>query len=180
MENLELKTKIEKALNVVLVKDKYLLQKNIHERTIAHKLATYLQCEFPDFDVDLEYNGDILRDDNKKHIEILKEKLQQMHLLSKKEVLKDQIIIERLVYPDIIIHKRGSSSNLCIIEIKKSTSKILDEYDKLKLECYTKSETAKDLKYQLGVFIKFCIDTNNPTYVLECYKNGNQFQCIEC
>ncbi len=175
MEDLEIKNKIENALRVVLDRDKCLLQNDIHERTVAHKLAAYLQCEFIDYDVDFEYNGDILRDDKKKHIDILKEDLQKLGLLSKKEELKDKIIIERLVYPDIIIHKRGTKDNLCIIEIKKSTSTALDEYDKLKLKCYTSREAAKDLKYQLGVFIKFCIDLNDPTYVLKCYKNGDNF-----
>jgi hypothetical protein len=176
MEDLEIKNKIESALTEVLDRDKYLLQNDIHERTVAHKLATYLQCRFPDFNVDFEYNGDILRDDKKKHIDILKEDLQKLGLLSKKEELKDKIIIERLVYPDIIIHKRGSTKdNLCIIEIKKSTSTALDEYDKLKLKCYTSREAAKDLKYQLGVFIKFCIDVNEPLYALNCYKNGDRF-----
>ncbi len=177
MEDLEIKNKIESALRVVLDRDKLLLQNDIHERTVAHKLATYIQCEFRDYDVDFEYDGDVLRDDNKKHIDILKEKLRELGLLSKKEKLKNKIIIERLVYPDIIIHKRGSpTDNLCIIEIKKSTSAVLDEYDKLKLECYTRIEAANDIKYQLGVFIKFCIDVNEPTYDLKCYKNGAPFQ----
>ncbi|MCX9085505.1 MAG: hypothetical protein OIN87_12000 [Candidatus Methanoperedens sp.] len=42
MEDLEIKNKIESALRVVLDRDKLLLQNDIHERTVAHKLAVLL------------------------------------------------------------------------------------------------------------------------------------------
>lgn len=36
--------------------DKYLLDINVNERTITHKLAEYLGEHIPEFDVDCEYN----------------------------------------------------------------------------------------------------------------------------
>ena len=54
MNGLEIKRRIKSALSEVLNNDKYLLQKDIHERTIAHKLATYLQSKFKDYHVDVE------------------------------------------------------------------------------------------------------------------------------
>lgn len=108
MKGLEVKNKIEKALSEVLKteNDAYLLQKDIHERTIAHKLATYLQSEFKNYNVDVEYNGNVLREDGKKKFEAFKDELQLCGRLRKKEEKIDEEIIERDAYPDIIIHKR--------------------------------------------------------------------------
>ena len=175
METLDIKNKIKSALEEVLKNDAYLLKININERTIAHKLATYLQCEFPDYDVDCEYNRNVLQDDGQKYIFRLKEKLRVLGLLKEEEKTIDKEIIERLVYPDIIIHKRDNTTrNICIIEIKKSTSTVPYEYDESKLECYTSSDLGNNLNYQLGVFIEFKAGVETPTYTLKCYQNGTK------
>lgn len=179
MKDLEIKDRIEIALCIVLKNDTYLLQKDINERTIAHKLATYLQYTFPEYHVDCEYNGNVLRDNGKKYIILLKDGLQRLGLLKQKEERIDKEIIERLVYPDIIIHKRDTSENLCIIEIKKSTSKIPSKYDELKLKCYTSSDNGNGLKYNLGVFIKFLAGVSTPTYNLKWYRNGTEVQNLD-
>ena len=80
-----------------------------------------------------------------------------MGLLTKKELDEDEnYFINRYVYPDIIIHKRGSNAdNLCIIEVKKDNSELeYKKYDKLKLDAYTNDDS---LKYSVGVFIEFFI-----------------------
>lgn len=41
-------------------KERYLLENNANERSLTHKLAEYLNLEFQDFDVDCEYNLDII------------------------------------------------------------------------------------------------------------------------
>ncbi|MGB2729105.1 MAG: hypothetical protein WBD09_11705 [Halobacteriota archaeon] len=179
MKALEIKDRIEIALCIVLKNDTYLLQKDINERTIAHKLATYLQYTFPEYHVDCEYNGNVLRDNGKKYIILLKDGLQRLGLLKQKDERIDKEIIERLVYPDIIIHKRDTSENLCIIEIKKSTSKIPSKYDELKLKCYTSSDNGNGLKYNLGVFIKFLAGVSTPTYNLKWYRNGTEVQNLD-
>lgn len=174
MKALYIKNKIESALREVLKNDAYLLQKNINERTIAHKLATYLQCEFPDYDVDCEYNGNVLNDKGKKYINLLKDVLKNLGYLKEEEKQIDEEYFLRAVFPDIIIHKRGTADNLCIIEIKKSTSNALDDYDKLKLECYTSNDRENNLNYKLGVFIKFMASVKIPTYTLKWYQNGTE------
>lgn len=39
----------------------------------------------------------------------------------------------RTVYPDIIIHHRGTDDNLVVIEIKKTTSQEANDFDRRKL-----------------------------------------------
>ena len=48
--------KICKAVTVLLKRDRLLLKLGVHERSITHKLASYLENEFPRWDIDCEYN----------------------------------------------------------------------------------------------------------------------------
>lgn len=48
--------KFNKALYEFCDKENYLLENNLSERCIAHKLAEYLKEEFGGVDVDCEYN----------------------------------------------------------------------------------------------------------------------------
>ena len=52
------------------------------------------------------------------------------------------------VFPDIIIHHRGTDNNFIVIEAKKTTNNC--EYDEEKLKAYK-----TDLKYKHAFFIKF-------------------------
>ncbi len=63
-----------------------------------------------------------------------------------------------VVYPDIIIHKRGENKqNALIIEIKKEYRgrTIDDKFDRKKLYNYTSDYHGNHLKYKLGAYIEF-------------------------
>ncbi|MDO9325889.1 MAG: hypothetical protein Q7T80_13150 [Methanoregula sp.] len=134
-EAIEEKVKI--AIQILVKKDVYLLENNVHERSITHKLAEYLQILFPDLNVDCEYNkkGDAT--------EILTKRIRIDHNSNEKEYS---------VYPDIIIHQRHTKNNLLIIEIKKKISNKTKEWDIEKLKFFTES---KDYHYLFGLFIEF-------------------------
>jgi len=174
MDDLQIKILLEQALNILSQKDSWLLRNNLSEQSISHKLAEYIQKLFPDYDVDCEYNGDIESPNDRKRIYVLRDDLKEIGLLKNEdenELEKEYTI--RAVFPDIIIHKRGSNkNNLCIIEIKKSTSNVPVEYDYLKLRCYTSSDFDNNLKYQLGVFIKAIAGEEHQQYILTYFKNG--------
>jgi hypothetical protein len=146
--------KVKKALDKLKNKDEYLLEKNHSERCIAHRLAIYLEEQFNyEYDVDCEYNREL---DNSKRVE-----------------LDDE---DKLVYPDIIVHKRGTNqNNLLILEIKKSNndqSKGRNK-DKSKLEQYTSK--SKSLKYKLGIFIDIEVGEKiKRSYEIELFENGKK------
>ena len=76
-----------------------------------------------------------------------------------REVSRNQALdyfAERSVYPDIIVHKRGSNANnLLVMEIKKSSSNLSREFDIQKLKAYTRNEFKEDvLKYKYGVLVE--------------------------
>jgi len=57
----------------------------------------------------------------------------------------------RTVYPDIIVHQRGTGNNLLVIEIKKSTSQAGDECDIAKLNEF---RNCQRLRYCFAIFLK--------------------------
>ena len=56
MDNKEVLEKIKNAYRKLLKNDSCLLAVDANERSITHRFAIYLEDEFPDYNVDCEYN----------------------------------------------------------------------------------------------------------------------------
>jgi hypothetical protein len=135
MEKRDIIKKINLSLDLFYEKDAHLIEINVHERSIAHKFAEYLQLLFPDYNVDCEYD---------RHGKYTK-KLERI-----KECDKDRTT--NRILPDIIIHKRGHDrNNLVVFEVKsKSTATACDIK---KLELLTKK--LGEFGYDFGFFVQF-------------------------
>jgi hypothetical protein len=114
--------------------DRHLLEANLNERTITHRLALYLQDRLNGWHVDCEYNRD-------------GHEPKELTLPPMPERDDDGGI--RSVYPDIIVHHRGTTENLLVIEVKKSQSAESDQYDLAKLHGYM-----QQLGYRYGLFLR--------------------------
>jgi hypothetical protein len=132
--------KVNRAIKNCLFAESKLLALEVNERSITHKVAEYLQKEFSNYDVDCEYNKD--GHDQKKI-------LSRLDKCTKGPTINDED--GRTVYPDIIIHKRDSSTNLVVIEAKKSTNSD-GGCDRQKLEAF-KNELHYQFCYQLIVYV---------------------------
>jgi len=146
----DIKPRLFVALDQLFKNDSFLLENGAHERSVAHKLAEYLQQKFPGWHVDCEYNRHGLHPKRIPGIETCE--------------------IDRssdLVLPDIIIHHRNTDDNVLVIEVKPRKNKAVDECDNAKLSVFTNQDG--DYKYQLGLFIGFD-GLNEPQIVW--YKNG--------
>jgi hypothetical protein len=60
------------------------------------------------------------------------------------------------VFPDIIIHKRGTDKNHVVVEVKKSTNTESDKWDMAKLRAFK-----EDLHYDVALFFRFHTDTKD-------------------
>jgi hypothetical protein len=116
--------KIKIAIDRLLHLDAYLFETDVNERSISHKFATYLQNEFKGWDVDCEYNRD--------HHD---PKILNLPNISSLEVRLDDVQA-KTVYPDIIVHHRGTKENLLVIEIKKTSNPLPNDFDIQKLKEY--------------------------------------------
>jgi len=92
----ELQIRLAYALTCFYTLDHYLIEKRIGEWSISHRVALYLESQFPGWNVDCEFNRDGTNP-----------KLADSFQGSKR--------------PDIIVHCRGPEGpNLLAIEVKKS------------------------------------------------------------
>lgn len=142
----QLYEKVEKSVRTFFKKDRNLLDIDVHEGSIAHKVAEYLQYEFPDMNVDCEYNR---QGDSGK--------------------VKKSLNTDQAIRPDIIVHKRGTKYNCLVIEIKKSGSQIKDiKNDHTKLKELTDPNTHG---YKVGLFLEIDIGSKRISEAL-CFKGG--------
>jgi len=179
MKNEDIIRRLKLAISSVIIKDNWLLINNLSEQSISHKLAEYLQYLFVYYDIDCEYNGNIEVEKGRKRIIALKRELRKAKIELSKTEKKDREneLINRAVFPDIIIHQRGTNErNLCVIEVKKSTSnRIACAYDEIKLQSYTTDYYGNGLRYQLGAYIEFEVNQENPKYNIKYFKGGKQY-----
>lgn len=137
MEREQIIERVCAAYGELLSKDVYLFIVDANERSITHKLAEYLQMEFPEWNVDCEYNRngpDVKRLD------------------SFKRSIESDDTNAVSVYPDIIVHHRGTGENLVVIEAKKS-SYSGEDFDEEKLHAYK-----NDLGYKFAFKVTFPIN----------------------
>jgi hypothetical protein len=109
MERNDARRRLDAAVARLVHNDMYLLANNLGERCIAAQLAMYLQQEFPDHNVDAEYNRDA---------GIPK----RLDLPEDCANYRDEHG-ESLVVPDVIVHRRGPEGpNILALEVKKTTN----------------------------------------------------------
>ncbi|MBI4480164.1 MAG: hypothetical protein HY651_09095 [Acidobacteria bacterium] len=134
----DIESRVRRSLALLLKHDKFLLEVDVNERSITHKLAEYLQAEFPEWHVDCEYN----------RRGALPKRLQ---IAADTPVRADDTEAQT-VYPDIIVHRRNTDENLLVIEVKKSSNCNRAAWDRQKLEAF---KEADDYSYDYAVFLKF-------------------------
>jgi len=111
----EIKEKFIVAIDMLFQRDIFLLQNGVredgselergaHERSVAHKLAEYLQQQFPEWNVDCDYNR----------------RERGVKVLSGSDI-----------FPDIVVHHRGVKDNLLVVELKTSDVKEDKDFQKL-------------------------------------------------
>jgi hypothetical protein len=130
-----IQARLESAVNKLLRRDIDLLGLDVNERAITHRLAMYLQEEFPGWDVDCEYN--------RNHDQV-------KQLRFPEGQCRPDDTNAKTVFPDVIVHTRNTGQNLLVIEVKKDSNNEGEEYDLEKLHAF-KSELA----YSSAAFIKF-------------------------
>ena len=81
----------------------------------------YLQLSFPGWNVDCEYNRDGVEPKRLRHLELYPD---------------SEDVEAKTVFPDVIVHRRGTQQNHLVLKFKKSTSRVDRRIDLLKLQGY--------------------------------------------
>lgn len=129
-----------RSLERLLNEDGHLLKVDANERSLTHRVGIYLQQEFPNWNVDCEYN----RDDHEP---------KELWIEGGDPDVYDENA--QTVYPDIVIHKRGSKNNYLVIEFKKTSSRVGDEKDFTKLRAF-----CQQLGYRHALFVELAVGWN--------------------
>lgn len=133
---------LEEAIAKLQEKDACFLDPefDINERSVTHRLAMYSENCFVDYQVDCEYNR-VLDSNTEEHItkSVIRE-VDEHVTWSDKEA--------RTVYPDIIVHQRGTTNNLLAIEVKMGWKQLKGDFDRIKAYAY---------KTQLGYQFSACV-----------------------
>lgn len=113
--------KMVRALGDFYARETHLLEKDLGERTLTHRLAVHLESRFPGWDVDCDYN-----------------RLGERRLrLPKGSIVSTDDDIGKSVFPDIVVHHRTVPENLLAIELRKATNHQPPEHDRHKLRAMT-------------------------------------------
>jgi hypothetical protein len=113
--------KVVGAVRQFYAHETYLLEKDLGERTLTHRLAMYLESQFPGWDVDCDYN-----------------RLGERRLrLPRGSIVSTDDDSGKSVFPDIVVHRRTVPENLLAIELRKATNHQPGEHDRHKLRAMT-------------------------------------------
>ena len=118
----DVKQALNHAVQKFLERDAFLLEIRANERSITHRFAVYLENILgQQWDIDCEYNR------NMEHVKRVNSNIR---------------------YPDIIVHKRGTSENLLVVEAKYEDEDIADDHRKLE-----NMKSDPDFRYQFAVHL---------------------------
>ena len=137
-----IEAKVDRAISMLKEKDRYLIEYFLHEQSLSHRLAVYLENLFPKkYNVDCEYNKKMDIENN-----IVNKSVRKSPQLPASET--------RDIRPDITIHKRGKNnrkSNLLVIQIKKKENLQDRNEDIESLKELTDQDG--EYQYQYGLFL---------------------------
>src|ERR1700676_4066180 len=127
--------KLVTALHEFYAHETFLLEKDLGERTLAHRLAVHMEKQFSGWDVDCDYN-----------------RLGERTLrLPHGTIVSTDDHFGKSVYPDIVVHQREIPNNLLAIEVRKASNHQSPEHDQHKLRALTDPHLW--FAYRIGVLL---------------------------
>jgi len=149
ISNEQVNTIIQGMLDAFYLRDEFLMKRDrdITERAITHRMAMHLQQLIPEMDVDCEFNRMGKFDQNIEYTD--GDYFAKRVCLATGERIIDDDDQGSRVFPDIIVHKRGTAINLIIIEVKVTWKSGKKSHDIEKLNAYK-----TDLKYPHAFYLE--------------------------
>ena len=129
--------KVVTALQEFYACETFLLDKDLGERTLTHRLAVHCEKHFSGWDVDCDFN-----------------RLGERTLrLPHGTIVSTDDHLGKSIYPDIVVHQREIPNNLLAIEVRKASNHQPPEHDQHKLRALTDPHLW--FAYRIGVFVIF-------------------------
>jgi len=120
--------KVVSALQEFYARETYLFEKDLGERTLTHRLAVHIESQFPGWDVDCDYN-----------------RLGERTLrLPRGTIVSTDDHLGKLIYPDIVVHRREIPNNLLAIELRKDANHQPTENDDIEINRFSQVTVGRD------------------------------------
>lgn len=127
--------KVVSALGEFYARETYLLEQDLGERTLTHRLAVHLERQFEGWDVDCDYD-----------------RLGERTLrLPKGSIVSTDDHLGKSVYPDIVVHRRAVPENLLAVEVRKASNHQPPDHDRHKLRALTDPHLW--FAYRIGIYL---------------------------
>lgn len=113
--------KVVAALGEFYAQESYLLDHELGERALTHRLAVHLEKHFPGWEIDCDYD-----------------RLGERTLrLPRGSIVSTDDHLAKSIFPDIVVHQRAIPNNLLAIEVRKAANHQPLEHDQHKLRALT-------------------------------------------
>ena len=127
--------KVVTALQEFYAHEAWLLEHDLGERTLTHRLAVHLEPQFPGWQVDCDYD-----------------RLGERTLrLPHGTIVSTDDHLAKSIYPDIVVHQREIPNNLLAIEVRKASNHQPPDHDRHKLRALTDPHLW--FAYGIGVYL---------------------------
>jgi hypothetical protein len=127
--------KVVAALSKFYAHETFLLDKDVGERALTHRLAVHLEQQFAGWQVDCDYD-----------------RLGERTLrLPHGTIISTDDHLGKSIYPDIVVHQREIPNNLLTVEVRKSANHQPLAHDQHKLRALTDPHLW--FAYWIGVFV---------------------------
>jgi hypothetical protein len=127
--------KVVAALGEFYARETWLLEHDLGERTLTHRVAVYLEKQYEGWEVDCNYD-----------------RLGERTLrLPKGSIVSTDDRLGKSIFPDIVVHRRSVPENLLAIEVRKATNHQPPEHDQHKLRALTDPHLW--FAYRIGVYL---------------------------
>src|SRR5256885_155397 len=113
--------KVVNAIREFYQHEAYLLEKDLGERTLTHRMAVHIERQFDGWEVDCDYNR-------------LGERLLK---LPHGSIISTDDELGKSIFPDIVVHHRAVPENLLAVEVRKAINHQPVEHDHHKLRGLT-------------------------------------------
>ena len=127
--------KVVSALAEFYARETFLLEHDLGERTLTHRLAVHLEKQFSGWQVDCDYDR-------------LGERILR---LPHGTIVSTDDHLAKSVYPDIVVHQREIPNNLLAVEVRKTSNHQPPEHDRHKLRALTDPHLW--FAYGIGVYL---------------------------
>jgi hypothetical protein len=145
------------ALQEFYMRERGILERDLGERALIHRLAVQIERQFPGWDVDCDYNR-------------LGERTM---LLPRGTIVSTDDSLGKSVYPDIVVHRRTVPNNLLAIEVRKTANHQPLAHDLHKLMALTDPHLW--FAYRVGVLLTL---GRNGVNGADVYVGGQRDQAL--